>query len=245
MKAVPVVLVAFALVVCAALSRAAVEPAAPEAAAAKPPEPKLETLKDKISYSLGVTVARSLKREGFDLTPSAFLRGVSDGLTNTQPVLTEEEMGQAMGHARQLMAARVQELRKGAPEALKRGQAFLAENAKKQGVVTLPDGLQYRVITPGDGPSPGPADTVTVNYRGTLIDGTEFDSSYGRGEPAHFAVGRVIRGWQEALQKMKKGAKWEIFIPSDLAYGADGMPPAIGPNEVLIFTVELLDIQKQ
>lgn len=123
-------------------------------------------------------------------------------------------------------------------------QAYLDTNKKKSGVVTLPDGLQYKVLTEGKGEKPGPNDVVTVNYAGTLVDGTEFDSSYKRGEPATFPVNGVIPGWVEALQLMKKGSTWELYIPANLAYGERGAPPAIGPNKTLIFKVELLDIKK-
>ncbi len=124
------------------------------------------------------------------------------------------------------------------------GAQFLAENAKKPGVVTLPDGLQYKVLTKGTGPKPTAADTVTVNYAGTLVNGKEFDSSYTRGQPATFPVSGVIAGWTEALQMMPKGSTWMLYIPASLAYGTQGMPPVIGPNETLIFKVELLDVKK-
>ena len=133
---------------------------------------------------------------------------------------------------------------KAAQDNLARGKAFLEENAKKEGVKTLPSGLQYRVIQEGSGATPGATDTVTVNYRGTLIDGTEFDSSYSRGKPATFRADRVIRGWTEALQMMKEGAKWELFIPPDLAYGERGAGGKIGPNSTLVFEVELVSVGK-
>jgi len=125
------------------------------------------------------------------------------------------------------------------------GQAFLDENGKKEGVVVLPSGLQYRIIEAGDGTSPGPTDAVTVHYRGTLLDGTEFDSSYGRGQPATFQTNGVIMGWYEALQLMREGSRWELFVPPDLAYGASGAGPIIGPNSTLIFEVELLAVHKE
>jgi len=124
------------------------------------------------------------------------------------------------------------------------GEAFLAENAKKEGVVVTDSGLQYKIIEEGEGPSPGPSDMATVNYRGTLIDGTQFDSSYDRGQPATFPVGGVIAGWTEALQLMKPGAKWQLFIPADLAYGERGAGKDIGPNSTLVFDVELLSVEK-
>jgi FKBP-type peptidyl-prolyl cis-trans isomerase len=125
------------------------------------------------------------------------------------------------------------------------GEAFLATNKNKPGVVTLPDGLQYKVMTQGNGPQPTDNDSVTVNYSGTLIDGTEFDSSYKRGQPATFPVSGVIPGWTEALKLMKMGSKWELYVPSSLAYGENGAPPMIGANETLIFTVELISVNKQ
>jgi FKBP-type peptidyl-prolyl cis-trans isomerase FklB len=135
-------------------------------------------------------------------------------------------------------------MKKAAEKNKKDGAAFLAENKKKEGVVTLPSGLQYKIITQGTGNTPKATDTVTVNYRGSLVDGTEFDSSYKRGQPATFPVNGVIKGWTEALQLMKEGAKWQLFIPSDLAYGEKGAGNVIGPNATLIFDVELISAKE-
>ena len=252
MKKSAFVLVAVALLFAAALSLSAVEPAAPEkapAAAAAAGQPTaalpLTSQTDKISYSLGLNGARSLKHQGVDIAPAAFLRGVSDGLSDAKPLMSEQDMADAMTQLRKIMAEKMDKAAAASgADGLKRGQAFLVENAKKEGVVTLPSGLQYKVITPGDGPSPTANDSVTVNYRGTLVDGTEFDSSAAHGGPANFRVGGVIKGWQEGIKLMKKGAKWQLFVPSDLAYGVDGQPPAIGPNEALVFDVELVDIKR-
>lgn len=247
MKKSAFVLVAVALLFAAALALAAVEPAAParapEAAAQAPASPLLATDLDRASYSFGVRTVRGLKGQGLEVAPAAFLQGVSDSLNNARPLMTEQEMAAAIKQTNVLIAARVQKMLAAAGETLKRGQAFLAENAKKEGVVTLPSGLQYRVIVAGSGPSPTLNDTVVVAYRGRLIDGTEFDSSYARGEAAQFKVGGVIKGWQEGLKLMNKGAKWQLFIPADLAYGVQGKLPVIGPNEVLVFDVELLEIR--
>ncbi len=260
MKAFRIAVVGLAvIVVAAALSRAAepatTEPAAAtpattelapkaEPAAAKEKAPKLESVEQKFSYSFGVNLGRGLSKQGFDLVPDAFLRGVSDGLTDAKPLMTDDEMQQALQRLQEVIAAHNRRLQEGAADALKRGQAFLAANGKKDGVVTLPDGLQYRIIKAGDGPSPKATDSVTVKYTGKLVDGSVFDSSDRHAGPATFTLGNVIKGWQEGLKMMKKGAEWELFIPSELAYGPSGRPPGIGPNEVLIFTVELLDINK-
>ncbi len=244
------------IVVAGALSWAA-EPAAPKSdakaqpaavkqpAAAKETAPNLATKENRYSYSFGVNLGRGLSKQGFALETDAFLRGVKDGLTNAKPLMSEVDMQQSMQRLQEVLAAHQRRVQAGSADALRKGQAFLTANGKRDGVVTLPDGLQYRVIKAGSDPKPTAADTVTVNYTGKLVDGTVFDSSDRHGGPAKFRLGNVIKGWQEGLELMKKGAKWELFIPSELAYGAAGRGPAIGPNEVLVFTVELVDIQKQ
>ena len=211
------------------------------AARPKPLVPVTE--KDKQSYAIGLSVGKNLTRDSIDVEPKFVLQGIQDALGNGKLQLTDDQIKQVMT-ALQAQVQQKQEAKRLAAEAnnKKEGAAFLAANASKPGVVTLPSGLQYKVLTPGTGPKPTATDTVVCNYRGTLIDGTEFDSSYKRGQPATFPVGRVIKGWTEALQLMPVGSKWQLVIPSDLAYGDRGQGP-IGPNSTLVFDVELMSIQ--
>jgi FKBP-type peptidyl-prolyl cis-trans isomerase FklB len=204
-------------------------------------EIKLENEKDRRSYAIGLNVGRNIRGDGLDLNLELLIRGVRDAMTGANPRLSDSELNDIMLGIEQEMIRRVQEL---AAKNLKEGREFLAANKSKKGVITLDSGLQYQVLKEGEGSSPTVSDTVTTHYHGTLIDGTVFDSSIERGRPATFAVGKVIRGWTEALQKMKVGDKWKLFIPSDLAYGPQGAGGAIGPNAVLVFEVELLSIQK-
>jgi FKBP-type peptidyl-prolyl cis-trans isomerase FklB len=200
---------------------------------------------DKVGYSIGYQVGSDLKRQGIEFNAESLLQGVQDAVSGNAPAMTPEEIQQTFVELKQkLMAAREKEMKEKGEKNLAEGKAFLAENAKKEGVVTLPSGLQYKIIKEGTGNTPRGEDTVTVNYRGTLINGSEFDSSYSRNEPATFRADRVIAGWREALQLMKEGAKWQLFIPPDLAYGDRGVNEVIGPNSTLIFEVELLSIQK-
>ncbi len=213
-------------------------------------EKKQMSEKEKLSYSIGYTqgsgVAGFLKAESVEVDKNAVTEAFKAGLSGTAPVLTEQEMHQIISDFEKKIAAKKAELLKeAAAKNKKAGESFLAENMKKTGVVTLPDGLQYKVLKEGTGEIPKATDKVKVNYRGTLIDGTEFDSSYKRGEPAVFPVkGGIIAGWTEALQLMKVGSKWELFIPSSLAYGTRAASPLVGPNSTLIFEVELLSIEK-
>ena len=199
---------------------------------------ELKTQKDKQSYAIGHDMGNNLKKNGIEIDPDLIVKGLKDALSGGKPLLTEQESKDAIATMQKEWAKSFSEKNK------KEGEAFLAENKKKSGVKTLPSGLQYKVITEGKGKSPKATDTVTVHYRGTLIDGTEFDSSYKRGQPATFPVGGVIKGWTEALQLMKEGAKWQLVIPSDLAYGESGRQ-GIPPNAALVFEVELVSIQKQ
>jgi FKBP-type peptidyl-prolyl cis-trans isomerase FklB len=225
----------------------------PGASAAKPPAAKppaaagQATLKDqkaKTSYALGMNLAHTVKMQPLDLDQAAFIQGIKDVLAGGKTLMTEEEMAAALTVLQTEMTAKAAEEAKKVGETNKvEGAAFLAANKTKEGVVTLPSGLQYKIITAGTGPKPTPADTVVCNYRGTLINGKEFDSSYKRGQPASFPVGRVIKGWTEALQLMPAGSKWQLFIPPDLAYADHGAGPDIGPNATLIFEVELISIQ--
>ncbi len=192
--------------------------------------------KDKASYSIGMQIGQSLKRQGMDINLDQLSAGLKAVLAGEKTALTEEEARQAYtSYAQQMQAQRME-------KGKKEGDAFLAENKKKEGVQTTPSGLQYKIITKGSGPKPTTNDTVKTHYRGTLIDGTEFDSSYKKGEPITFPVTGVIKGWTEALLMMPVGSKWQLFIPSDLAYGPGGRP-GIPPNSTLLFDIELLGIE--
>lgn len=205
---------------------------------------ELNSLKDKVSYGIGLNIGKDFKEQEIDVDVNLLSRGIKDSLAGSEPALSEEQMREAFEAFQKEIVAKQEAKSKAAAEKnLKDGEAFMAENGKKEGVVTLPSGLQYKVIEEGSGKTPAASDTVTVNYRGTLIDGSEFDSSYKRGEPATFPVGGVIPGWTEALQLMKEGAKWQVVIPSNLAYGERGAMPVIGPNSTLVFEVELIKVQ--
>jgi FKBP-type peptidyl-prolyl cis-trans isomerase len=204
----------------------------------------LRTDQEKTSYAVGVQMGRDMKRYGMSLDPDAVARGFRDAYQGGRLALSEQEIAQLSANAQRQMAARSAEVMKEDAERNKReGDAFLARNKTAPGVRTLADGLEYRVLKAGTGPTPRATDRVVVNYRGTSIDGTEFDSSYRKGQPIAVPVNGVIRGWSEALQLMPVGSKWQLFIPPHLAYGPQGAPPAIGPNETLVFEIELLAIQ--
>jgi len=206
----------------------------------------LKDKKEKVSYSIGVDIGNTMKKQSMDIDPDILAKGFKDAFTGGKTLMTEQEVTETLNSLRMEMMAKQQERMKEAGEKNKKeGEAFLAENKKKEGVVTLPSGLQYKVITEGTGKMPKLTDTVTVNYKGTLVDGTEFDSSYKRGQPATFPVNGVIPGWTEALQLMKEGSKWQVFIPSNLAYGERGAGNLIAPNAVLIFDVELISVKPQ
>ena len=208
----------------------------------------LKTQKEKESYALGMKIGGDLKKQGVNaaVDPAIAARGFKDALAGSKPALTEDEeraaLMQLQTEVRDTQQAKAHE--EGAV-ARKEGDAFLTANKGKEGVVTLPSGLEYKVLTEGKGPKPTPNDTVTCNYRGTLLNGKEFDSSYKRGHPETFPVGGVIKGWTEALQLMPVGSKWQLFIPADMAYGDRGAGGDIGPGETLIFEVELLSIGDQ
>lgn len=205
---------------------------------------ELKTDKDKLSYSMGVATGTQMKRQSIEVDTDMFARGLRDAVSGGKLQMTDQEVQETLMKFQQEMAAKQAEKHKQMAEKNKKeGEAFLAANKTKEGVKTLPSGLQYKILKEGTGRSPKEADTVTTHYSGTLIDGTEFDSSFKRGEPATFQVKGVIKGWTEALQLMKKGAKWQLFIPSDLAYGERGAGATIGPNSTLIFEVELLEIK--
>jgi FKBP-type peptidyl-prolyl cis-trans isomerase len=228
--------------------------------AAKPRTPApltLKTQKDKSSYAVGMNVGKglgaNLRQQSVEFDQAILLRGLKDALAGGKSLLTDDEAKAVLTQLQTEVRARQQEKMKleqekmkvAAEENKKEGAEFLGENKTKEGVVTLPSGLQYKILTEGTGPKPAATDTVTCNYKGTLINGTEFDSSYKRGQPLSIQVNGVIKGWTEALQLMPVGSKWQLFIPSDLGYGDRGSGPVIGPGATLIFEVELLSIQEK
>jgi FKBP-type peptidyl-prolyl cis-trans isomerase len=195
------------------------------------------TDKQKGSYAVGLNIGASLKQQPLDLDLPAMFKGITDARNGNKPLLTDDEVTAALKQLRDQATAKASE------ENMKEGEAFLAANKTKDGVVTTATGLQYKILTAGTGAKPTKDDTVVCNYKGTFIDGKEFDSSYKRGQPAEFPVGHVIPGWTEALQMMPVGSKWQLVIPSDLAYGTRGAGGAIGPNQTLVFEVELISIK--
>ena len=206
---------------------------------------ELKTKSEKMSYALGSNIGASVKPAAAEIDYDALIQGVKDTLEGRTPLLTAAETQQFLGELSTLLRTKSNEKSKKIGEKnMKEGEAFLAENKEKAGVTTTASGLQYEVMKEGSGAKPQKTDRVSVHYAGTLIDGTEFDSSYKRGSPAAFAVTGVIKGWTEVLQLMNVGSKYRVLIPSDLAYGLRGSPPTIGPNATLIFEVELLDIVK-
>jgi FKBP-type peptidyl-prolyl cis-trans isomerase len=224
-------------------STAATTPRRTTAAAAKPKPLVLTTEKDKQSYAIGLNVGKSLHRDDIDVDPKIVLQGLKDAMADGKVLLTDDQIKTVMTDLQNQVRQKQEEKRQAMAESNKKdGAAFLAANATKPGVVTLPSGLQYKVLTAGTGAKPAATDSVVCNYRGTLLDNTEFDSSYKRGQPATFPVSGVIKGWTEALQLMPVGSKWQLFIPADLAYGERAQGPG-GPNATLVFEVELLSIQ--
>ncbi len=206
----------------------------------------LKTQKEKFSYALGMNIGSGMHRQGVDIDPNILARGMKDALAGRKLLMTEDEARAAVMQVQNEVRQKQQEKAQAAGAANKKqGDDFLAANKAKEGVVTLPSGLQYKILTAGTGPKPAATDSVVCNYRGTLINGTEFDSSYKRGQPATFQVNGVIKGWTEALQLMPVGSKWQLFIPPDLAYGERGAGSDIGPGATLIFEVELLSIEKK
>jgi FKBP-type peptidyl-prolyl cis-trans isomerase FklB len=205
----------------------------------------LKTEKDKESYVIGLNLGADMKRRSVeDLNFDMLIQGIRDAYSGGNKLLTEEEQNQIWAAFQKSLAEKQKvNTMKTAEENKKKGDAFLAENKNKEGVVTTGSGLQYKILRAGKGAKPKLEDTVTTHYRGTLLDGTEFDSSYRRNEPVSFKLSGVIPGWTEALQLMETGSKWQLFIPADLAYGTKGAGGLIGPNETLIFEVELISIQ--
>jgi FKBP-type peptidyl-prolyl cis-trans isomerase len=213
-------------------------PAAPQ------PSSPFKDEKEKVSYALGLNIGTNLHRQMVEFDPNIFLQGLKDAMSGGKPLMTDEEVRATLTQFQTELRAKMEAKRQQEADKNKKdGEAFLAANKAKEGVVALPSGLQYKVLTPGTGPKPTSSDTVVCNYRGTLIDGTEFDSSAKHGEPASFPVSGVIKGWTEALQLMPVGSKWQLFVPSDLAYAERGAGGVIGPNATLVFEVELLSIK--
>jgi FKBP-type peptidyl-prolyl cis-trans isomerase len=204
----------------------------------------LKTPKEKFSYALGMNLGANLHKQSVDVDPNIVAQGLRAALAGGKTLLTQEEAQAALTEVQNDLRKKQQEKMQVTGEANKKeGEAFLATNKAKEGVVALPSGLEYKILKAGTGPKPTASDSVVCNYRGTLLNGTEFDSSYKRGQPATFPVGGVIKGWTEALQLMPVGSKWQLFIPSSLAYGERGAGGDIGPNATLIFEVELMSIQ--
>ena len=220
---------------------------APSAAAPAPTPaagPGLSTEKDKLSYAIGMEMGKGVKAQGLDVDSNLMIQGLKDAISGGKSLMTEEELRQVITSVQQqIRQKQVQAAQATATENKTKGEAFLAENAKKDGVVALPDGLQYKILTAGQGKKPAETDTVLCNYKGTFLDGTEFDSSARAGKPVPFEVKNVIPGFKEVLQLMPVGSKWQVFVPSSLAYGERGAGNIIGPNATLIFEVELVGIQ--
>lgn len=204
---------------------------------------KLQNETDKISYSIGVNVGKNIKQEKFEINSDLFLQGVKDGIDN-KSILSEEEIETIITSFQKKEIEKYQkELEKQAEENLIKGKKFLKENQSKPGIKTLSSGLQYKILKKGKGKKPTLEDVITVNYIGTLIDGKEFDNSYNRKTPTSFKLKQVIKGWQEGLQLINVGGKIQLFLPPELAYGSNPAGPLIGPNSVLIFEVELVEIK--
>jgi FKBP-type peptidyl-prolyl cis-trans isomerase FklB len=200
---------------------------------------------DNVSYGVGSTLGRDFTAQAIDVDPAVLAQGIKDVVSGSKTLLSEEDAGKILvDYQKELTARQEAEAKVQSKANLAEGETFLTENGKKDGVVTLPSGLQYKIIKPGTGKKPGNKDKVTVHYRGTLVNGKEFDSSYKRNEPITFPVSGVIPGWTEALQMMQEGANWQLFIPAKLAYGERGAGSVIGPNATLIFDVELLKVTR-
>ncbi|WP_019217543.1 FKBP-type peptidyl-prolyl cis-trans isomerase N-terminal domain-containing protein [Legionella tunisiensis] len=200
---------------------------------------------DKLSYSIGADLGKNFKKQGIDISPAAMAKGLQDGMSGGQLLLTEQQMKDVLNKfQKDLMAKRNAEFTKKAEENKAKGEAFMSQNKAKEGVVSLPSGLQYKVIQTGSGAKPAKDDTVTVEYTGKLIDGQVFDSTEKTGKPATFKVSQVIPGWTEALQLMPAGSTWEVYVPANLAYGPRSVGGPIGPNETLIFKIHLISVKK-
>jgi FKBP-type peptidyl-prolyl cis-trans isomerase len=220
-------------------------PAQSTAGQAPAQAPVFKTQKEKVSYAIGMEMGKGVKVQGIEVDPAIMMQGLKDALSGGKPQMSEEELRQVMTALQQeIRQKQMQAQQAAATENKTKGDAFLAENAKKDGVVALADGLQYKILTAGQGKKPAESDTVLCNYKGTFLDGTEFDSSAKAGKPVPFEVKNVIPGFREVLQLMPVGSKWQVFVPSNLAYGERGAGGVIGPNATLIFEVELVSIQE-
>lgn len=212
--------------------------------AAKAPAPAFKTQKEKLSYAIGMEMGKGVKSQGLDVDPALLVQGLNDAISGGKSLMSEEELRQVISALQQdIRQKQAQAQQAAAAENKAKGDAFLAENGKKEGVVVLPDGLQYKILTAGQGKKPAESDTVLCNYTGSFLDGTEFDSSAKAGKPVPFEVKNVIPGFREVLQLMPVGSKWQVVVPSNLAYGERGAGGVIGPNATLIFEVELVSIQ--
>ena len=206
-------------------------------------ESEFKTDLDRASYSIGISLGQDFKMRDLQVSPELIALGIRDMLEGNEPRLSQDEAVAALQQLQEMAAAKQQEMMAQMAEKNKaEGEAFLAENGKREEVVTTDSGLQYEIMEEGNGKTPVASDRVSVDYRGTLVDGTEFDSSYQRGEPASFSVEGIIPGWTEALLMMKEGAKWRLYVPAALGYGEAGAPPVIEPNSTLIFEVELKEV---
>jgi FKBP-type peptidyl-prolyl cis-trans isomerase len=242
-----------ALLLGTAWAQDAATPAAPAAPDATPKpkhtpaakgQPGALSAKEKQSYAIGMNLGENLKAQSVEIDPNMLARGMKDTLGGTKTLLTvEEEHATLMELQNGLRKTQMEKMQKVGEKNKTEGETFLAANKSKPGIVTLPSGLQYKILHVGTGPKPTASDTVSCNYKGTLIDGTEFDSSYKRGQPTTFPVSGVIKGWTEALQLMPVGSKWQLFVPAALAYGDHAASAVLGPNSMLIFEVELVSIQ--
>lgn len=205
---------------------------------------EMKTMMDSVSYIIGIDIARNLQKNKLEVIPDLLSKGLKDHFSGAPSLVSDEQMQNLMGRFQQIMMAKQQQMaREMAEKNKKEGEAFLAQNKTKEGVITTASGLQYKIIIKGNGKIPTAQDTVVAHYKGTLVDGTEFDNSFKRNEPATFPVTGVIKGWQEALQLMPVGSKWEIYIPSELGYGEQGAGQAIPPGAALIFEIELISIK--
>lgn len=236
-----------AFAACSLVALASLATAQKPDANANPGRTPLTSNREKASYALGYNIGMSFRRDGLNVDPNLIARGVADALSNAKPNMTKEEMGAVLQAVQKGISQKMAERNAIAGQKnAKEGEAFLAKNKSAEGVKVLPSGLQYKVLKAGTGASPKATDTVRVNYHGTLVNGTVFDSTKKEGvEPAEIALNMVIQGWSEAIPLMKVGGKWQLFVPSTLAYKETSRPPVIGPNSTLIFEVELLDIVTQ